>query len=87
MAPMINFGINKKYAKQFDIADITFCEALRGGGYEETVMSLLAGRPQLFRKTKNDYYFLLNKWLKDLLNNDASLLDLGVYLNPIVTVN
>ncbi len=84
MSVLRNMRINDKYAKLFDVAPISFVEAVDGLGYGPSVLDTLPHSSGKAMKTAADYKYLFVKWLKDVMYCDASLNTLPVYLNPLV---
>ncbi len=83
---LLNVKVSGSYARFFNIAEVSFVEALQTFGYYDEVVARLNKSQYLGRmpqKTLADYLWLLLKWGKDFQQGDAGLEHLKVYLNPI----
>lgn len=86
LSSLLNYKITSAYAKHFDIAQISFLDALNEFDYTDEVLESLKNSHKSKAKIKKDnldYLRLFYKWTKDFQYGDASIFKLPSYLNPI----
>ena len=89
MAGLLHLQIAPAYARQFDIAQISFMDAIKELGYHQSVMEQLKkfdSAARLPGKSAGDYVRLILKWEEDLRHGDADLFKLRDYLNPVRSI-
>lgn len=85
-AALLYLKINQSYADQFDIAAVSFIDALEEFGYTAEVLDQLKKfdpKKELPRKEIKDYLRLGLKWEEDVRHREASMFQSSVYLNPL----
>ena len=86
MAGLLKVKVNSEYAYFFDIAEISFIDAIKELGYYEEVVQRLStfeNKACFPKKMRADYKRLFSKWLRDAIRGDAGLSALKFYLHPV----
>lgn len=84
IAALLNYRINKEYARIFGLKRIYFIEALEQIGYKEPFLDALKGiQPSRIRLTSWDYKFLLKKWILDVSRRNVGMSSINAYINPV----
>jgi len=83
---LLNLRIGQRYAKHYDLPEITFTSALKKFGYYEDIMDMLdrvereTGMPEF---TRNDYRKLILKWLWEIKTGDSDLKKVGIFFKAV----
>ncbi len=83
LASLKTLKVSKEYAKYFNISDVSFIEVVKKLGYYDSYIETIGERKKIFSFSKKEKYKLFRKFTGDIKRRDASLLDVGIYLNPI----
>ena len=90
LAALLKVRVRKSYAEEFDLAPVSFTDAIKELGYHDAVMEQLGefkDKARMPGKTAEDYARLLLKWEEDLRHGDAGIFALRHYLKPVEEVS
>lgn len=82
---MLEMYVNKQYAEKYDIAEISFVDALKYFGYYDEFQSVVCGDSvvSLVPKARlGGAKLLLGKYIEDVFCGDAKLSEIKTYLKP-----
>lgn len=86
LSRLLNAKVSPAYAQIFGITPISFLEAISQFGYYDDILAQLQnfrGHQKIPQKTLPAYLRLFLKWEEDFRHADASVSQLGIYLNPV----
>ena len=88
LSSFINAKINPEFAERFDLAPITFIDALKELGYHQSFMKVVSPyyESQLYfpYKTFKDNKTILKRWVADIWRGEGHLKDRNAYFSPII---